>query len=304
MASVSKLLAIGLPETGKTTFLAALWHVAESEEVPGSLRLQRISDDAKHLNNIKNEWLARQRVVRTYLGMEQPASFWFVDEKLGAIGELMFPDLSGESFEIAWAKRQWTKKYDDAAADADSLLLFIHPATVKEPYTIADTQKISEAAFPEEHVTQDQSKDTDSDTSLPKRIAEWTPEKAPTQVQLVEILQFVEQRLRAKRPIRLAAIISAWDLVKNNPPAGVKPRQWLSKRLSYLDQYLRANFEQFTVEVYGVSAQGGDLEADCDRLKKSSYASENIVIEGPDCAPHDISEPIRWALNLRNAATT
>ena len=32
MLRESQLLALGFPEAGKTTFLAALWHLAESEE--------------------------------------------------------------------------------------------------------------------------------------------------------------------------------------------------------------------------------------------------------------------------------
>src|SRR4029077_12695255 len=142
---MSKVLAIGLPEAGKTTFLAALWHVAEGEEVSGSLRLDRISEDAKHLNAIKNDWLSFQIVGHTNLGQEKFTSLHLRDEKFGSLGEIIFPDLSGEAFERAWVYRNWTKEYDEAVASAAGLLLFIHPGGVKEPYTVADMQKMVEA---------------------------------------------------------------------------------------------------------------------------------------------------------------
>ena len=293
------LLAIGLPEAGKTTFLAALWHVTEREEVPGALRLERISENAKHLNSIKNDWLRFERVVRTIPGQEQSATLWLRDKE-GGIGEVVFPDLSGESFQGAWKERHWTKEYDQLVESAGGLLLFVHPGTLKEPYTIAEMQKMAEAAFPEMTVKDTADQTELDDDHVTEKAEEWDPQRAPTQVQLVELLQFTEHRLKARRPIRLAVIVSAWDLVKSDYPDGAGARDWLKDRTSYLDQYLKSDFEQFTVRVYGVSAQGGDLITDREVLENFERASERILIEGPDCIPHDISEPVRWCLGLRN----
>src|SRR5258708_2938371 len=58
-------LMAGLPETGKTTFLAALWHVAKSHEVSGSMRLERREGDQEYLNNIANAWSKCAELVRT-----------------------------------------------------------------------------------------------------------------------------------------------------------------------------------------------------------------------------------------------
>ena len=55
-ATPFQCLMVGLPGTGKTTFLAALWHVAKSHEVPGSMRLERREGDQEYLNWIADEW--------------------------------------------------------------------------------------------------------------------------------------------------------------------------------------------------------------------------------------------------------
>ena len=87
------LLTIGLPESGKTTFLAALWHVAESEEVAGALKLERLSDEIQHLNMIKNDWLLCQKVGRSNLANAQFPTLWLKDPSNGAAGKIVFPDL-------------------------------------------------------------------------------------------------------------------------------------------------------------------------------------------------------------------
>ena len=127
---------------------------------------------------------------------------------------------------------------------------------------------------------------------------EWDLELAPTQVQLVGLLQFLEPYVAARSPIRLAIIVSAWDQVLQKS-GEVNPAAWIPARMPYLDQYLKSHFEMLTVRVYGVSAQGGDLTSDVVRLSSISPASNRIIVRGVDCTPHDITEPVRWALGWR-----
>ncbi|MFZ0523923.1 MAG: hypothetical protein WAL95_23060 [Candidatus Acidiferrales bacterium] len=298
---MSNVLSIGLPEVGKTTFLAALWHVTESHEVPHALSLERISENAKHLNSIRNDWLRLEKVVRTIPGQEQTTTLWLRSEH-GLVGEVLFPDLSGESFEGAWAERHWTREYDKLVSDADSLLVFVHPGTLREPITIAEMQRMAEAALPEDEREGSDQPDEADEPPAKEGVEEWSPLKAPTQVQLVDLLQFTEKIQQAKRPVRVGVIISAWDLVREDFPGATGPSRWLSVRMSYLDQYLRGNLEMFTIRVYGVSAQGGDLEKDREALLNHALASERILIDGPECSPHDISGPVRWCLGLREPA--
>lgn len=64
------IVIIGLPSSGKTTFLAALWHVVTAQaEAPTRLRFHTLRDgDATHLNQIAARW--RDAVVqdRTAVG--------------------------------------------------------------------------------------------------------------------------------------------------------------------------------------------------------------------------------------------
>ena len=56
-------------------------------------------------------------------------------------------------------------------------------------------------------------------------------------------------------------LISAWDTVER--PGNLQPKnpdRFLAREWALLEQYLRANPENFTVKIYGVSALGGTEE--------------------------------------------
>src|SRR5437660_6881619 len=113
-----KQLIIGLPESGKTTFLAALWNVVTSREVDGSLRLVKLDGDRKHLNKIRKAWLEYRKVGRTVPTTEEVVSMKLGLPRDDRLVELVFPDMSGESFRQQWVDRKWTKEYDELVSEA------------------------------------------------------------------------------------------------------------------------------------------------------------------------------------------
>ena len=89
------------------------------------------------------------------------------------------------------------------------------------------------------------------------------PKDDPTQVQLVELLQFVRY-LRNDQKLNLTIVISAWDLLEAQSHKW-KPQDLVKKELPLLWQYAKSNSDIFSVMYYGVSAQGGKLN-ETDRL--------------------------------------
>lgn len=74
------VLVIGLPKTGKTTFLAALWDVVDTENVEGSLVLESVDGDSEHLNTIRVLWANCKEMPRTLIGKGKTVSM-----KLGPV---------------------------------------------------------------------------------------------------------------------------------------------------------------------------------------------------------------------------
>jgi hypothetical protein len=241
--TANKQLIIGLPETGKTTFLAALWHVVTSEEIPESLRLAHLYGRVEYLNEIAGKWASSVAIDRTVPGTEE------LDIRMRLrlpsaedVTELVFPDMSGEAFRHLWEDRQWENHYDEVARASTGALLFIHPDRVHHP------ARIAELAVPTEAVSVG---DEDSDSTR----SDWHPSQAGTAVKLVEFLQLFTEQTDSYHVNRVAIIVSAWDTVEEI----ISPDEWIAKRLPLLDQYLKSNDDRLAYRIYGLSAQGGDL---------------------------------------------
>ena len=281
--ALSQLLVVGLPGAGKTTFLAALWHLAESAEIQCSLVVSRYHGDREHLNRIRDEWLKFRQLARTGLVDEQSVSMKLVPRGGGPEVEVVFPDMSGESFTLQWTERRWTQEYSRLVSRAAGVLLFVHPDRVVEPVRIDQADPLV-AELPEVP-------EPPTDGRL-EQAADWDPSKAPTQVQLVELLQFICEHPVKKR-FRIGIIISAWDLVRDS---GVRPEEWVGQRLPLLLQYLRANSDSYRYRAFGVSAQGGDLPKDSARLQRRTRPSERVEVIGPDCGRHDLTAVVAWVM--------
>ena len=237
---------VGLPDAGKTTFLAAFWHVLRTDEVPGALRLADVlTGDRAYLNKIALQWTRCEKPDRTST-KGVPVVMRVIESGTGRDTKLSIPDLSGESYEEQWEKRECSSEFARLAGDANGVLLFIHPDLVKE------TDSIAAANLALQAWGGDTAPAAGAEEEKP---TPWSARGVPTQVKLVALLQFMW--LHARRSLRVAVIVSAWDMVK--PPQ--EPATWLAKRLPLLAQYLDANTESIENRVYGVSAQGAPLSS-------------------------------------------
>lgn len=281
-SAVTQLLVVGLPATGKTTFLAALWHLAESAEIKCSLEVSKLHGDREHLNRIRDEWLKLRQLARTGLVDEQSVSMKLVRRGHAREVEVVFPDMSGESFTSQWADRRWTQEYSRLVSRAAGVLLFIHPDVV-EPSRIDQANRLV-AVLPE-------APQPPTESGYEEAV-DWDPSQAPTQVQLVELLQFICQH-PVKKGFRIGVVASAWDLV---PDDGVRPEEWVRKRLPLLYQYLKANSDNYPYRAFGVSAQGGDLPKDSARLRRYTKPSNRVKVMGLDRGRHDLTAIVGWVM--------
>jgi len=280
----NQFVMIGLPATGKTSFLAALWYLVQHGEVEHRLTLERMEGDSRHLNQISSLWASFEVVPRTPTGIERTVSMVLNDTVEKKTITLTFPDLSGESFISQWVDRHFTANYDEFLKQSVGGVLFISPLNYQKPARIASAMPLlKEMGKPGQS-----NGEKDDDGSLP-----WDPTQAPTQVQLVELLQFIASREYFRPPSRLALVISAWDeLLKGKKTS---PAKWLADEMPFLSQFLESNRRLFDFNVYGVSAQGGDYK-DVDELTGMT-PSERILIEGDGVKnPHDLTELLTWLM--------
>jgi hypothetical protein len=295
MSSASKILLAGLRGSGKTSYLAALWNLIEAGELPTSLTTSQLQPDRTYLNGIRDKWLRFQEVGRTSLRSHEIVSLLLNDARTGDIVDLNLPDLSGELFRLQWATRKATTRYATFAGESSGVMLFIHPKMVKktppiflpeeQPALSTPVQSISVAAPTEEAAF----------AAVSARAKPWSSDLSPTQVQVVELLQFVKWLHPPDNSVRVAVIVSAWDLI-HDP---VLPKSWLENRLPLLFQFLIANADRVPFKIFGVSALGGDLVKDIAQLQNESVPARRIKVVDRDLQPHkDLTAPIRFLLAL------
>jgi double-GTPase-like protein len=235
-------LLIGLPNTGKTSFLAALWYMVGQSGIHCGLGLEKVEGDVRYLNQIRDAWAKYKPVPRNKADSEQAVSMWLRNHESGLVGRLSFPDLSGEAFRSQWTRRELAVTYDKSLRDADGGILFVHPENVIKPHRIDTVNAVLEK------IGGDESKQKSKIKGKP-----WDRENSPTQVQLVDLLQFMAGRSYFKAPFRLAIVISAWDRVI---PNNRRPSDWIATELPLLKQFLESNDSLFEVTFFGISAQG------------------------------------------------
>jgi hypothetical protein len=304
-------ILVGMPRSGKSTYLAALRHVLASGEVDSKLRLSRLSESEAHLNLLEREWLSCKQLKHTSQAQEQWSVNFIVANKDGAESEIVLPDLDGESFQRPATSGQISKSFLDRLVECDGILLFTNADRGDDDLMIADVEDVvdtlsddeaqaidagvaaataEKAASAQSHVTAGAHADSE------EAGREFDPDEMPEETKLVEFLQLINRLPGTKKRRKIAVVISAWDLAKQQA-GGQGPTEWLKINRPMVEQFLRANSDTWDCSIWGVSAQGGSLPAKRAELMAMPQQSERIEIVGPDTTPHDLTVPISWLMD-------
>ena len=280
----------GFPESGKTSYLAALWHLVTAKAEQTALEFDSLRNgDASHLNALATRWRNGLKQVRTEIQSNKLVSM-NLKNTAGELMRLTLPDLSGESYRTMFEDRECDPLVAKLLYDSQGILLLVHADTIKVPLMVttvaAQTQALGSTIPDNQEVA-------------------WTPRLAPTQIQLVELLQLLRLAPLNVQTSRIAIVLSAWDKVESE---GKQPEPFLAEWLPLLKQYLEAGADKWQWKVYGVSAQGGDYEKEGEPLKGAKLAKLNdlkaleepsmrIRVVSSNSVSSDLTEPIAWLLS-------
>jgi hypothetical protein len=281
---------IGLPRSGKSSFIGALWHVVLSGEIDSAFSITAQPEDREYLNRLQTDFLECKAPERTKTDFEKKVELKIKDNTTGQFVDFIFPDLSGETYESQFEFRKLTNSYVEQIGESNSLMLFVNPDYIKKP------NLISEATAMLDDIEEEQP----NDQNLKVEEVKWIPKMCQTQIILVDILQMIINRI--SKPCKVGIVISAWDLIKNLPEeneSNISPSEWLKKQMPLLDQFLLANRLSFSYEVFGVSAQGGQYAETENNTELQSFTkqSERIIVQVKNDISHDITVPIKWLFN-------
>jgi hypothetical protein len=263
----SDLFLAGLPESGKTTYLAALFHLLRTQSPNAAgLGMAELPDGHEYLMEAESAWLRFEPFVRTV--EESPGSLIVPLERDGERTQLAIPDLRGEDFEHVWEYGASSSALAETVDRSSGVLLFIRADAVRGPDPLA----------PEvEQIT----------TGETFELGEWSAQSAPTQTKLCDILERLGL-LDGDKPIAL--VVSAWDTASG----AESPEAWVQRSVPLLYQALQANDLRF--KVFAVSAQGGDL-GDPTAVAAMSRIDPAARVSDPDQRTgDDLTAPLAWLL--------
>jgi len=299
----SSLLLVGLTGTGKTNFLVALDFVLDNQADPNGLVHSELAADRAYLQPLKEQWLRGEVFNRTnrqqppmphQLLVRHPAS--------GTSVGFFIPDLAGETFDAQFVTRSMSHSFWERVERAAGILLFVH-CDHNADHAILEHSGLMDPK---------QSPETGVNVAPTELASEWRPEDACQQAKLVDLLQFISEATPRHQPLRIAVMISAWDLVENAPKIGPNaaaelpknPQQFLNRRFPLLDQFLHSHTETFNARVFGVSARGGGNSAeDIKHLTSFDQPIERVILVDDTHRSNDLTRPVRWLLGLLDSTT-
>lgn len=277
--SSQRHIILGYPESGKTTYLAALWHVIDAGLANTSLTLEKIEGDTEYLNKIVGAWLRCQEVPRTYLSDEQTVVLHVCDTKTQDTMILSLPDFSGETLQEIYADRQCAEDFLQDTNGDGGILFFINADRANDMMSVLD------------HAFVDENDEETSDDAVEQDLQDFDARRVPEQTRIVELLQLLQTAPFVRRRRRLVVAISAWDVVVDD---GVTPDEWVTKEMPLLDQFLRNNPELYETRCCGISAQGGVLKGEIRTTLLKKTPAERVICQWEGKSGPDITLPLRW----------
>jgi hypothetical protein len=309
---MTRQLIIGMPESGKSTYIGALRHILVAKEVDTELELTMLAGEEVHLNKLEDKWLSCEAMERTKTSNEAWVEFNVRDRSTGVEGLIIIPDLRGENFERPAAAGGCPKDLHQALVASDGVLLFTNVNREDDMLLIDDFGDLPEDDEGESLANDgladgavagavaatpgDEFHDSETNTAKPadRDETKFRPEDMAEEVKIVEFLQMANRRPLYPKSRKLALIASAWDLVEAEE--GITPEKWFAQKRPMLAQFLANNVDLWEMRVYGVSAQGGKLPERKAEFESMLHQSKRVRIIGHGAALHDLSAPLRWLM--------
>lgn len=273
---------VGLPGSGKTTFLAALWHLLTEQEEDTELRLKNLhAGSTAYLTSIANRWRQAQIQERTEQTGNQNIQINLTKRDFSQDLQVNFPDVAGETYRDMWENRACEPEIVEMLR-SDNVLLFINADTIQRPRWVVDeAEQMADMGLP-----MAEGQDVD-----------WEPHMSPTQIQIVELLQLLTERPFDVGSRRLTILLSAWDRVEEED---LSPSEYLEQRLPFLHQYLTSTGDQWTLTISGLSAQGGiyddpkkpdETSEEAEQLRELDHPSKRIKLVTDNGETEDLTVP-------------
>jgi hypothetical protein len=307
--SAQTILLIGIPDSGKTNYVGCLWEALRARK--GQLVAPTAAERVKYVEDALEHLMQGRFAPRTEPGSEEhaePFSIPVVDraDPNASPRRVVVPDVTGELWQKAVETCELPPDWMQALQDASGVLLFVRIGSDQNVTPLdwvasarlltLHAKRIAAAAKAQAEAAGGEAVEADPPP-------EETPAPIiPTQVQLCELVRFLEHAARSsgeERPKRVAVLVSAWDrLDRTRRAAG--PRAYLETEYPLFHGRLQS-LSNLEVEVFGLSVVGGDF---VDARFRKRYLDGDPKVAGYVVREQetgverveDLTLPVAWVL--------
>lgn len=250
MKNINCLIA-GLPDSGKSTFLGALWYIVQNASGKIDLALRASNDNMPEntslLDNLSRRWHNVEDMDRT--SNDAPENICFLMCAKGNEDEISLevPDFRGESIRHIISENQ-PSEFDVWCSKAENLLFFISDERAGiYADDFEDDEDVTDAS--ENIVTEDQ------DSELPP-ILELDTKMITPATQNMLILRYLHEHYKFKK---MVICLTAWDRkIKANGGEAIDPENYLKDKSPALYNFISYHFEN--AKYFGLSGQGEEYD--------------------------------------------
>lgn len=273
-----KCFIAGLPDAGKTTYIAALWDIIKRSRSKLELQFTTSPDNTTYLNEIWEYWVKMTKIERSKTPIPDDIT---INVKRTSDGEelaLDIPDFMGEQFQkiIDHTLPENIKKWID---QSDRMLYLIN--------VLDDGLK--------DDMEEESAKTDDIDRQKERKDALLlAPEKMMQASQNMMVLKYIANHAKINK---VAIGLSAWD---EKMKSGKTPEEYLQQRSPVLYNFIKYHFKDCVF--FGVSAQGFDYSKKAEKateMKEKARKSERAFIafdKEKDLSP-DLTKPLNYLIS-------
>lgn len=269
----------GLPGSGKSTYIGALWYCLMHPEKIEDIKLvadkMNLADDLTVLNRLSDAYKNVKLIDRNYSDQNETVQINLKVADSDTRLQVEVPDFLGENFRdlVELKESELVSKWLN---DTDTLVYFMNEVTPPE--------------FEDDHGPED------DESPMP---AKDVPPFSIKTISAVAMNIMVLKCLLSKKTFKkVVVVLSWWDKNTDNGVVPNNPQKYLKEYSPALFNFIQYHIPNF--EIIGLSAQGqeypkedqGDYEATKKEIKAKTREGKRSFVEIEDKILHDLSLPL------------
>lgn len=277
--NMTKCMIAGLPGSGKSTYIGALWYCLMHPDNIEGIKLvadkMNLADDLTVLNRLSDAYKNMKLIDRNYSDQNETVQINLKVADSDTKIQVEVPDFLGENFRDLVELKE-SELVSEWLKDTDTLVYFMNEITPPE--------------FEDDHGPEDDEKPMPA-----KEIPQFSIKAISAVAMNIMVLKCL---LNKKSFKKVVIVLSWWDKNTDNGVVPNNPKKYLKEYSPALFNFIQHHIPNF--EIIGLSAQGleypkedqGNYEATQKEIKAKTREGKRSFVEIGDKIVHDLSLPL------------